>query len=105
MGPACAPKNGNSGNFTIHNVMCPDESSGVVNDSAYTNSAAGKTQEFCIQAVVILGKSGEIPSTWKEISSAIYLPLSNSLYPEGPVHQEYTGYNKQHLINFVYNIH
>lgn len=98
-GPNCSPKNGN-GNWTVRNVICPDEASGVVNDSAYTNAAAGQALEFCIYAANQLNASEKIPPLWRQIANNIYLPLTTALNSSGPVHQEYTGFDKNfHQIN------
>ena len=40
-GPNCSAKDG-IGNWTVHNVIPPDESAGVTNDSVYTNAAAAE---------------------------------------------------------------
>jgi hypothetical protein len=58
-------------------------------DSAYTNGVAAASLNFCIEAAGIL--EIPVPPLWQEIASNIYLPLSNTLYPGGPVHPEYTG--------------
>jgi trehalose/maltose hydrolase-like predicted phosphorylase len=97
-GPRCAPKDG-VGNFTVHGVVCPDESSGVVNDSIYTNAAAAGTLAWCLEAADVLGvPSDALPAVWRDIVAAPYMPLVDKQCPTGPVHQEYTGYNG-HTIN------
>jgi hypothetical protein len=86
-GPACSPKDG-VGNWTLHGVICPDESSGVVNDSAYTNAAGAAALAWCAEAAAVLGEF--TPPLWAAIAAAPYLPLMDT--PMGLVHQEYTGY-------------
>ena len=98
-GPRCSSKGG-VGNFTVRHVVCPDEGSGVVNDSAYTNAAAAQTLSWCIEASQLLNES--VPSTWHEIASSPYLPLIDFVFPtnsNGLVHQEYTGYEGLRYIN------
>eukprot|EP00759_Apiculatamorpha_spiralis_P007013 PhF_6_TR14172/c0_g1_i2/m.22681/K22078/PGGHG, ATHL1; protein-glucosylgalactosylhydroxylysine glucosidase len=90
-GPSCSAKDG-SGNFTVHNVISPDESSGVINDSIYTNAAAAKTLEWCME---VAPNGFNIPPMWKEITSSVYLPFNNTECPDGPVHQNYAGYKGQ----------
>lgn len=89
-GPACSSKAG-TGNWTVKQVICPDESSGIIDDSIYTNAAAAQTLGWCIEAAGVLGYSDQIPAIWSDMASAPYLPLNESLYVEGPVHNEYTG--------------
>jgi hypothetical protein len=96
-GPACAPKDG-VGNWTIHGVIPPDESSGVVNDSIYTNAAAAATLQWCVEAAGELDLSGAIPPIWAVMSQSPYLPLTAALSPNGTVHEEYSGYDG-HTIN------
>jgi trehalose/maltose hydrolase-like predicted phosphorylase len=85
-----------TGNYTVKNIIPPDEAAGIVNDSVYTNAAAGQTLEFCMEAAALLNTS--VPATWASLASHVYIPLNASAYPGGPVHNEYTGYNG-HLIN------
>lgn len=94
----CSPKNG-VGNWTVHSVIPPDESSGVVNDCVYTNAGAAETLSWCIEAANILGiPSSSLPAVWTEMANAPYLPLNNSLYADGPVHMQNAGYDG-HTIN------
>jgi hypothetical protein len=94
----CSPKNENAtGSWTVRNVMTPDEAAGVINDSAYTNAAAGKALEFCISVGGILKE--EVPYTWADIASNIYLPLTVD-NDGNTIHQEYTDFDKHfHRIN------
>ena len=97
-GPQCAPKDG-VGNFTVLNVIPPDESSGVSNSSAYTNAAGAQTLAWCLEAAAILGiPANSLPPLWADIVAAPYLPLNASLYSGGPVHAEVAGYSG-HTIN------
>jgi trehalose/maltose hydrolase-like predicted phosphorylase len=82
----------------MHGVIPPDESSGVVNDSIYTNAAAAATLQWCVEAAGELGLSDTIPPLWSVMSASPYLPLTAALSPNGTVHEEYTGYNG-HAIN------
>jgi hypothetical protein len=96
-GSRCSAKDG-TGNFTVRGVICPDEGSGIVNDSAYTNAAAAATLLWCVEAAELLNES--VPDTWLLIGRSPYIPLTDALDPsQGPVHQEYTGYNGWRLIN------
>ena len=50
-----------TGNFTFHDVIGPDESAGVVNDSAYTNAAAQRSLRWAAEA-------------WGHVSGAFFSP-------------------------------
>jgi trehalose/maltose hydrolase-like predicted phosphorylase len=89
MGSACSAQDG-VGNWTVHDVICPDESSGVVSDSVYTNAAGAATLQWCVEAGRVLGQP--TPALWADIAAAPYMPLVTTLSPDGPVHNEYTGY-------------
>jgi len=92
VGPGkCSPKDG-KGNFTILNVICPDESSNIVNHSVYTNAAAAQTLQWCVDAATILNKTEEVPKMWSIMADSPYMPLNMTEYSEGPVHQNYAGY-------------
>jgi trehalose/maltose hydrolase-like predicted phosphorylase len=94
----CSAKDG-IGNWTLKNVIPPDESSGVSNDEAYTNAAGALTLSWCLEAANDLGiPLSSLPQIWSNIASSPFLPLNNSLYSEGPVHLQQTGYNG-HTIN------
>lgn len=97
-GPNCSSKDG-AGNFTVRGVIPPDESSGIINDSVYTNAGAAQTLGWCLEAAGILGiPQAALPPLWAEMAAAPYLPLNDTLYAGGPVHAQYTGYNG-HTIN------
>jgi hypothetical protein len=94
----CSAKDG-TGNFTLKNVIPPDESSDVSNDEAYTNAAGAQTLSWCLEAANELGiPISSLPSLWSEIASSPYLPLNDTLYSGGPVHIQQSGYNG-HTIN------
>ena len=94
----CSAKDG-SGNWTVKGVIPPDESSGVSNDEVYTNAAGALTLSWCLEAAEDLGiPLATLPQLWSTIASSPYLPLSNSLYSQGLVHVQQTGYNG-HTIN------
>jgi hypothetical protein len=86
----CAGKDG-AGNYTVRHVITPDESSGIVNDSAYTNAAAAETLAWCGEAAALLGEAA--PPQWAAMAAAPYLPLNDTLFAGGPVHAQQTGYS------------
>jgi hypothetical protein len=86
----CAGKDG-TGNWTARHVITPDESSGVVNDSAYTNAAAAQTLAWCVEAAAVLGEAA--PAEWAEMAAAPFLPLNDTLFAGGPVHAQNAGYS------------
>jgi hypothetical protein len=67
-----------STNFTFLNVIGPDESAGVVNDSAYTNAIASKTLLWAIEAAHVAGATPGL--NWSTIASNVFLPTT--LLPE-----------------------
>lgn len=94
----CSAKNG-AGNWTLHNVIPPDESSGITSDSVYTNAAGAQTLAWCIEAAGVLGYA-DLPQLWATIASSPYLPISDTLYAGGPVHvQDKTYYAPGKQIN------
>jgi len=94
--PAACASHAGAGNWTVKRVIPPDESSGVVDDSAYTNAAAAATLGWCAEAARALGEPA--PAEWAAIAAAPFLPLNASLTPAGPVHAQQTGY-AGHTIN------
>jgi protein-glucosylgalactosylhydroxylysine glucosidase len=86
---ACGAKDG-SGNWTVLQVITPDESSGITNHSAYTNAAGAETLKWCLEAAAALQQP--TPPLWATIAAAPYLPLSSSLYAGGTVHMPYSSY-------------
>ena len=84
-------------NYTIKQVIGPDEQAGVVDDNAYTNAIAGQTLDFAIEAAAQLGLNHTIPSAWHEMARSIYLPLVTNLNGTGgkPIHPEFTAYKGQ----------
>ena len=97
----CAAKDGR-GNWTVLRVVSPDESAGrpgTVNNSVYTNAAAGKTLAWCVEAAELLGVGGSTPQLWSEIASSPYLPLTSVLFDGGPVHLQDASYTKGTPVN------
>ena len=58
-----------SGNFTLLNVIPPDERAGLVNSSVYTNAAAAETLRFAHEVAILLG--AEQGSNWTDIDHQI----------------------------------
>ena len=91
-GGGCRGKDG-AGNFTARHVITPDESSGVVDDSAYTNAAAAQTLAWCLEAAGALGvPPAALPAAWAAMAAAPHVPLDAALDPAGPVHAQNKGY-------------
>jgi len=67
-----------------------------VDDSAYTVGIGAATLAFCGAAAQALGLP-RTPQLWADIAAAPYLPTSDTLFAEGPVHPEYTGYSGAHI--------
>jgi protein-glucosylgalactosylhydroxylysine glucosidase len=88
-GAACGDKTVGTGNWTIRRVQPPDESAGIVDDSAYTNAVAAATLQWCTRSAGVLGLP--VPQLWDDIPRALYLPLNDTLFAGRPVHPEYTG--------------
>lgn len=83
------PKKG----FEILQVMCPDESAGVVNNSIYTNIIAQYSVNYAISVAKLLNES--IPQAWTTLSNIPpYLPYDE----EKLIHLEHDGYVSQ-MIN------
>lgn len=95
-GPNCGDKTSGSGNWTIRGVVPPDEAAGPVDDNPYTNVAAALALAWCVEAASILGYSPQ--PMWRTLSANTYVPLTTTLSPTGPVHQEYSGYNGSRVI-------
>jgi len=88
----CSAKDG-AGNFTVKQVIPPDESRDVVDDEAYTNAAGAQTLGWCVEAAAALGlPAAAVPPLWAEIAAAPFLPLDDTLYAGGPVHRQNKGY-------------
>jgi hypothetical protein len=93
--PGCYSKAG-VGNWTARQVITPDERSGVIDDSVYTNAGAGQTLGWCLEAASILGiPAASLPPLWADMAARPHLPLDASLYPGGPVHPQNKGYHGQ----------
>ena len=81
------------GNFTARNVITPDESAGIVDDSVYTNAAAAEALGWCLEAAAALRiPPSSLPSLWAQAAASPYLPLDSALYAAGPVHAQQKGY-------------
>ena len=93
--PGCGSKAG-AGNFTVRRAQGPDESAGVVDDSAYTVGVGAATLAFCGAAAAALGRAPP-PQLWADIAAAPHLPTSDALFAGGPVHPEYAGYAGAHI--------
>lgn len=86
-----------TGNYTVKRVVGPDESSGYVDDEAYTNAIAGATLAFAAEAGKVLGLP--VGANWTAISTQMYLPIVSGLYPGGPIHLQDRQYKHGKLIN------
>ena len=86
-----------SGNFTVLRVVGPDESSGIVDDEAYTNAIASATLAFAAQAGALLRIP--VPQNWTDIASRMYLPVVTDIYSGGPVHLQDKQYHRGKIIN------
>eukprot|EP00755_Sulcionema_specki_P015514 Sspe_Gene.59590::Locus_32757_Transcript_2_3_Confidence_0.500_Length_8529::g.59590::m.59590/K22078/PGGHG, ATHL1; protein-glucosylgalactosylhydroxylysine glucosidase len=78
-----------SGNWTVLNVVPPDEHAGVRNSSVYTNAVASQAMAWCLEIAGLIGTT--VPPLWEDIASRPYLPLMTT--SEGVVHPEYEGYS------------
>ncbi len=87
-----------SGNFTLLNVIPPDEKAGVVNSSAYTNAAAAETLRFGVEVANLLGFAETASaSNWTQIADQMLVPIGNL---DGVrVHLEFDGYKAGTPIN------
>jgi hypothetical protein len=79
-----------SGNFTVLQVI-PTTEAGHVDHPAYTTASAALALAFCVDSASRLGLS--IPANWSTIAARPFLPLNETLYPGGPVHQVYSPWN------------
>lgn len=59
----------------IHQVVPPDESAGLVDNSAYTNAIAKMNLEFAVHAARLIGVAPN--PKWAEIASKLYIPLDS----------------------------
>lgn len=96
LGLNCGDKTTGTGNYTIRGIVPPDEAAGVVDDNAYTNLAAAMALDWCVEAAGILRQTPQ--PMWATLAASPYVPLTSSLSADGPVHQEYTGYNGSRII-------
>eukprot|EP01104_Vermistella_antarctica_P001171 TRINITY_DN1122_c0_g2_i1.p1 TRINITY_DN1122_c0_g2~~TRINITY_DN1122_c0_g2_i1.p1 ORF type:complete len:762 (+),score=197.59 TRINITY_DN1122_c0_g2_i1:344-2287(+) len=82
--------------FQILNVMPPDESAGVVNNSAYTNAICAHTLNTTINFASLLRRSAEVGDNWTKIAQNMYMPFNDTLQ----IYEEYDGFsNHPHTIN------
>jgi trehalose/maltose hydrolase-like predicted phosphorylase len=106
-----------SGNYTIKDVTGPDESSGKVDDEAYTNAIAALSIGFALEcAPRVLGVSSTptppgqqqqasgvgaadpLPANWSQIVARVYLPVVSGIYEGGPIHKQDAQYKKGKII-------
>lgn len=87
----CSPKDG-IGNWSVWNVVPPDEGAGITNDCVYTNAAAAQTLAWCIEAAQIL-RLPPTPAIWADMAASPYLPLTKKLTRDGAVHLQDSGYD------------
>lgn len=78
-----------SGNWTLLNVIMPDEGAGVRNGSAYTNAVAAETMRFAAAVAKTIG-AGANP-LWLAKASSMHLPVVE-LQKGLRVHPEFDGY-------------
>ena len=84
-------KQHDSGNWTVKQVVGPDEPAGVHDDEVYTNAIAASSFLFGIETATVLGLP--VPPEWSGYAAAPHLPLSSTLSPGTLVHPEYAGYD------------
>ncbi|MGQ9698197.1 MAG: hypothetical protein ACUVRO_09415 [Armatimonadota bacterium] len=61
--------------YEIHDVMCPDETAGVVNNDVYTNAVARLNLRLAVRASQLLGRPVE--KEWKLVADKMYLPFDS----------------------------
>ena len=79
--------------YSLFDVMPPDERAGVVNHSVYTNAAASVLLDWISSDMAYLLKSDDSISIYQDIAKNMYIPVSDTLYAVGQVHPEYDGYD------------
>jgi trehalose/maltose hydrolase-like predicted phosphorylase len=82
-----------SGNWTVHGVVGPDEPSGVQDSEVYTNAIGAQTILFARDAAAAL-KLPPPPEEWLAKAAAPFLPLTTEL-PDShgmAIHPEFEGY-------------
>jgi hypothetical protein len=85
-----------SGNYTVKNVTGPDESSGKVDDEAYTNAVAAASIAFAAECAPRVGAA--VPANWSAIVAGVYLPVVGGVYDGGPIHDQDKQYTKGKII-------
>ena len=86
-----------SGNYTIKNVTGPDESSGMVDDEAYTNAIAGATVSFAAECAPKV-PGAVAASNWTAIASKVFLPVVSGISDGGLIHNQDKQYKKGKII-------
>ena len=99
-----------SKNWTVLQVIGPDEHSYIQDSNTYTNVAAGLTMAFAFEAASILGLSPPSLADWKAKSASMYVPVqryclswknaSTSGCPADDIvaiHPQYDGYHGQDI--------
>ena len=61
--------------YEIHDVMCPDETAGVVNNDVYTNAIARLNLRLAVRASRVLGRP--FRKEWKLVADKMYLPFDS----------------------------
>ena len=87
-----------SRNYTIKDVTGPDESSGKVDDEAYTNAIAAATIAFALEVAAKVTSTPSLPANWSTIVSRVYLPVVSGIYEGGPIHMQDKQYKKGKII-------
>ncbi len=84
-----------SGNYTLDQVIMPDESAGLHDSNAYTNSIASETMKFALEISEKFNISWPSISNWTRISPNMYIP--ETVLDGVRIHPEYEGYNGQDI--------
>lgn len=95
-----APKPGNAnsaeGSYDYNGVMGPDEFAYPVNNSAYTNAAAGIALAFATEAAAALGEKAD--PLWATVAAGLQLEVDQKVPTrpdlKGGYHPEYKGFPK-----------
>jgi hypothetical protein len=97
-------------NWTLNNVIGPDEHSYVQNGNTYTNYAAGQVMLFAVEAAELLGRKPASLEEWRLKGSSMSVPLKKYCLswrnasvdgcPAGEVvtiHPQYEGYHGEDI--------
>ena len=79
-----------TGNFTMLHVL-PTTEVGFVKAPAYSTAATALSLQFCVDSAAALKIT--VPSNWSDIAARPYLPLNDTAFAAGPVHQVYQPYS------------